>query len=86
MWGSSTARGSGEQAWVDRRFLFVDVDAGSEEAARLESGTESLLVYDRSPGGVDEDSGRLHERQPAGVDEVARLGRERHVDADHVGL
>ena len=74
----------GEETLLHLRLALVHVERRACDRARLERGHERALVDDRPPRGVDEHGRRLHRRERGRVDQVARLVRERHVDADHV--
>ena len=62
MWGSRTVRGAVEEAGVDRRLPFVDVEPGGEEVAGVEGVGQRRLVDHRAAGRVDQHGGGLHGR------------------------
>ena len=65
--------------------ILKDVQPCRCDVARLKSLHEGLFVDDGTTGGIDEDSGRLHQCQLPLSDEVVRLGTVGCVDRDEVG-
>ena len=65
--------------------ILEDVQPCRCDVARLKCLHEGLFVNDGTTGGIDEDSGRLHQCQLPLSDEVVRLGAVGCVNRDEVG-
>ena len=74
--GSSAGSGSGS----------VTSSAAAAMVPSCSAVRERGLVDEAAAGGVHEDRGRLHRGERVGVDQVARLGGERGVQRDDVGV
>ena len=88
--GGAQVRRDHDQRMADQRVVrrrrlgLEDVDRRAGDLARLQSIGQCRFVDQPAPGAVDDPDRRLHQRDLAGADQVARLGRQRRVQAQEV--
>src|SRR5215472_828329 len=78
--------GKAEQSGMDPGLGFENVQARAGDGPILEGRNQSLLIYYRTPGRVNQKGRALHPPEVFGFDQVAGLGSEGHMQAQVVGF
>ena len=64
----------------------IKIESGTGDPAIAEGLDQSRLIHHGTARGVDQKGRRLHQAETPGVEQPARLGRQRRVNRDDVGL